>query len=104
MTDPEDAAMLNDQEHANGPQLKSGPLMASAVLIGTGAVLAMAGLAIGGSHLFQAVRRWVQDMEVPPSERAKIALAQAKAAATAGAEAWHKEAPAHNHRTVGASR
>jgi hypothetical protein len=103
MTDPEDAAMLNDQEHANGPQLKPGPLMASAVLIGTGAALTMAGLAIGGSHLFQAVRRWVRTMEVPPSERAKIALAQAKAAAAAGAEAWQK-APADNHRAARASR
>ena len=95
--------MLNDQEHANGPQLKSGPLITSAALIGAGAVLAMAGLAIGGSHLFQAVRRWVRGMEVPPSERARITLAQAKAAAAAGAEAWHK-APANNHRTITAGR
>jgi hypothetical protein len=88
--------MLNDQEDVRGLQLSSGPLIASAVLIGVGAVVAAAGFAIGGTHLFQAVRRWVNDMEVPPSERARLTIAQARAAATAGAEAWQK-VPA-NHR------
>lgn len=82
--------MLNDQNHVRGPQLESGPMITAAVLVGAGAVLAIAGFAVGGTHLVQAVRRWVNDMEVPPSERAKMALAQAKAAAAAGAEAWQK--------------
>lgn len=82
--------MLNDHNHVRGPQLESGPLIAAAVLVGVGAALAFAGFAVGGTHLLQATRRWVSDMEVPPSERAKLALAQAKAAAMAGAEAWQK--------------
>jgi hypothetical protein len=96
MTDPEDAAMLNDQHSASGLQVDSGTMIASAVLVALGALLAIAGFVVGGSHLAQAITRWVKDMEVPPSERAKMTLAQAKAAATAGADAWQK-APA-NHR------
>jgi hypothetical protein len=90
MTDLEGAAMLNDQNHVRGPQLESGPMITAAVLVGAGAVLAFAGFAVGGSHMLQAVRRWVNEMEVSPSDRAKLALAQAKAAAAAGAEAWQK--------------
>jgi hypothetical protein len=82
--------MLNERNHVRGPRFESGPLIASAVLVGAGAALAFAGFAVGGSHLLQAVRRWVNEMEVAPSERAKIALAQAKAAAAAGADAWQK--------------
>ena len=82
--------MLNDRDHVRGPHLESGPLIASAVLVGAGAALVFAGFAVGGTHLLQAVRRWVNEMEVPPGERAKIALAQAKAAAAAGADAWQK--------------
>jgi len=87
--------MLNDQNNARGLQLETGPLITSATLIGAGVALAMAGAAVGGSHLLQAVRRWVQEMEVPPSERARIALAQAKAAAVAGAGAWQKVPQQH---------
>jgi len=82
--------MLNDHDRQQGIRLQSGPMIASATLVGAGALLAVAGLAVGGTHLVQAVRRWVQEMEVPPSERAKITMAQAKAAAAAGAEAWQK--------------
>jgi hypothetical protein len=97
MTDPEDPVMPNIQQHPSGPELKSGPMMTSAALIGAGALLVIAGFAVGGTHVTQAVRRWVREMEVPPSERAKMTLAQAKAAAAAGADAWQRE-PA-NHRS-----
>jgi hypothetical protein len=90
MTDLEGAAMLNDRNQVKGPQFESGPMITAAVLVGAGAVLVFAGFAVGGGHMLQAVRRWVNDMEVPPSERAKLALAQARAAAAAGAEAWQK--------------
>ena len=82
--------MLNDQNRARGPQLESAPMIAATVCVGVGAMLAFAGFAIGGTHLLQAMRRWVNEMEVSPSDRAKLALAQAKAAAAAGAEAWQK--------------
>ena len=80
--------MINDAKRNTGPQFSATPLMTSAALVGVGAVLVMAGLAVGGVHLTSATRRWVREMEVPPSELAKLKWAQAKAAALAGAAAW----------------
>jgi hypothetical protein len=80
--------MANGATGSTGPQFSSGPLMTSAALVGVGAVLVMAGLAVGGSHLLLATRQWVREMEVPPSEVAKLKLAQARAAALAAASAW----------------
>jgi hypothetical protein len=73
---------------SSAPQVHSGPLVTGAALVVTGGLLALAGMLIGGGHLFTAIRRWVNDMDVPPSEVAKLKLAQAKAAAAAGADAW----------------
>ncbi|MGD0374454.1 MAG: hypothetical protein ABSB01_07730 [Streptosporangiaceae bacterium] len=86
--------MANDAKRSAGPQFSAGVLMTSAVLVGVGAVFAMAGLAVGGSHVVLATRRWVKQMDVPPSEVAKAKWAQAKAAAGAGATAWQGGRPA----------
>ena len=67
--------------------------MTSAVLVGVGAVLVMAGLAVGGSHLALATRQWVREMEVPPGELAKLKWAQARTAAAAAATAWQNGTP-----------
>jgi len=90
--------MANDAKHATGPQFSAGALMTSAALVGVGSVLVLGGLAIGGSHLLLATRQWVKEMEVPPSEAAKLKWAQAKAAAAAGAAAWQNGLPAHRAR------
>ena len=70
------------------PELRTGPIITSAALVGAGTLIALAGLAVGGTHLFAATRRWIQEMEVPPSEQARIKWAQAKSAAAAGTAAW----------------
>ena len=70
------------------PQVQARPLIIGAVLIGAGAMAALAGLVVGGSHLISSTRKWVQEMEVPPSDLAKAKWAQARAAANAGARAW----------------
>jgi len=57
-------------------------------MICVGTLIALAGLAIGGGHLVTATRRWINEMEVPPSEQARLKWAQARAAYTAGAPAW----------------
>ena len=80
--------MANDAKRGTGPEFSAGALMTGAALVGVGSVLVIVGLAIGGSHLLLATRRWVREMEVPPSEQAKLKWAQAKAAAAAGASAW----------------
>lgn len=86
--------MTDNDNGSNGPQFRAGPLITSAALVGAGAFIAVAGLAVGGSHLLSATRRWVREMEVPPSELAKLKWTQAKAAATAGAAAWQNGIPA----------
>jgi hypothetical protein len=58
------------------------------VLVGAGTFFIFTGLAIGGSHLLSATRRWVREMEVPPSELAKLKYAQARSAVAAGTAAW----------------
>ena len=78
----------NSQRSSNLPEFRTGPLITSAALVGAGTMLALAGLAVGGSHLIAATRRWVQALEVPPSEVAKAKWAQARTAAVAGTAAW----------------
>ncbi len=84
------------QQSSSRPELSTGLLITSAALIGAGALIALAGLAVGGSHLFSATRRWVREMEVPPREQARIKWAQARTAAAAGAAAWQNGVPAHD--------
>jgi hypothetical protein len=87
--------MSNAEKSSRGPQLRSGPLITAAALYGAGALLALAGLAVGGSHLMSATRRWIREMEVPPGELAKLKWAQSRAAVSAGAAAWQNGLPAH---------
>ena len=80
---------MSDTTRTNGGlQVRSGPLVSGAALIGVGGMIALIGVAIGGFHLLSALRKWVNAMDVPPGELARQKLAQAKAAATAGADAW----------------
>ena len=60
-----------------------------------GRLIALAGFAVGGSHVLSATRRWIRDMEVPPGELARIKLSQARSAA-AGANAWQNDASARD--------
>jgi hypothetical protein len=57
-------------------------------LLGAGALIALVSLAIGGGHLVAATRRWVKEMEVPPSELARQKWSQARTAVEAGTSAW----------------
>jgi hypothetical protein len=70
------------------PQVRSGPLLAGGILAGIGAVLAMAGLAVAGTHVVAATRAWVKELEPPPGQLARLRWEQAKAAAAAGAATW----------------
>ena len=80
------------------PQVRPAPLVTGGALIAAGGVIALAGLVVGGAHLFAATRRWIREMEIPPSEVAKLKLAQARAAASAGADAWQNGPVAANTR------
>ena len=88
--------MTNHAERGTRLQLRSGPLITGAALVAAGGLLA---LAISSSHVLTASRRWVREMEVPPSEVARLKWAQAKAAAAAGAGAW-RNGPSAEHESV----
>jgi hypothetical protein len=81
--------MANDESNSGAwPQLQSGPLIAGGVLIGIGAVVGMVGLAVAGSHVVAATRAWIKELEVPPSQLARLKWEQAKHAAASGASTW----------------
>ena len=86
--------MSDATNRSNLPKVRSGPLIVGGILAGTGAMLMLAGVAIGSAHLFSATRQWVAEMEVPPSERVRQGWARAKAAAAAGSSAWQNETTA----------
>jgi len=67
----------NFQGSGNLPEFRTGPLITGAALVGAGTMVALVGLAVGGSHLLSATRRWMQAMEVPPSEMARLKWVQA---------------------------
>jgi len=94
--------MANDvetQSAGSWPQVNSGPLITGGVLIGIGAVIALAGLAVAGTHLVAATRAWIKELETPPSELARLKWEQAKTAAASGASTW-KEHPNAQVRLV----
>ena len=78
------------------PQLSSGPLIAGGGLIGVGAVVALVGVAVAGSHVVAATRRWADELETPPGQLARLKWEQAKSAASAGADTWRT----HPHNKV----
>ena len=81
------------------PQVRPAPLVTGGTLIALGGAIALAGLAIGGAHLISATRQWIREMDITPSELAKLKLAQARAAASAGADAWQNGPTAANTRS-----
>jgi len=80
--------MSDSDTPESGPLIQAAPLIASAAMVGAGTLIAFAGLAIGCGYLVAVTRRWVKEMEVPPSELARLKWAQARAAVSAGASAW----------------
>lgn len=79
------------------PEVNTGPLMVGGILIGVGALMALAGLAVAGTHVFAATRAWIKDLETPPDQVARLKWEQAKAAAAAGQSAWRKHPNAEVH-------
>ena len=88
------------QQAGNWPQVRSGPLVAGGILIGIGAVVAMVGVAVAGTHLAAATRVWIRELETPPGQLARLRWEQAKAAAASGTATWRD----HPNAKVGLAR
>ena len=80
--------MSTSDDSTNGTQFQAAPLIISAVLVGAGTLIAFAGLTVGATYVISVTRRRIREMEVPPSEVARLKWAQARAAVSAGASAW----------------
>jgi hypothetical protein len=94
------ADTAGNQSTGAWPQLSSGPLITGGVFIGVGAVVAFVGLAIAGSHVAAATRRWIDELETPPGQLARLKWEQAKSAAASGADTWRT----HPHAQVRLAR
>ena len=55
--------MNYDAKGKTRPQIRSGPLITGAVLVGAGTFLVLTGLAVGSSHLLSVTRQRVREME-----------------------------------------
>jgi len=64
--------MSNGENRRNGPEFRTAPLITSATMVGVGTLIALTGLAFGFQHLVSATRQWVNEMEVPPRELARL--------------------------------
>jgi hypothetical protein len=77
-------------------EVNRGLLVGGAVLLAVGGVLGATGLLVGTFAVVSATRKWVDQLETPPSETARQKLHQAKvatsAATSAAADAWRGEA------------
>ena len=92
--------ITDSQPAGNWPQVRSGPLLLGGILIGVGAVVAMAGAAVAGAHLAAATRAWIKELETPPGQLARLKWEQARAAAASGAASWRD----HPNAKVGLAR
>jgi hypothetical protein len=80
----------NSQPVGTWPELNSGPLITGGVLIGIGVAVALAGMAVVGTHVAAATRAWIKELEIPPSELARLKWEQAKTAAASGVSTWRE--------------
>ena len=93
----------SDMPSSGSFQLNSTPMIVGAALIGAGTMIGLAGLIVGGTAMISATRKWLRELEVPPSEVVKQKLNQTKAATMAGASAWQHHNGVHAHSAHGRS-
>jgi hypothetical protein len=83
--------MTSSQVSTAGPGPDSKAVIIGVTLMGIGGAFIAAGLALSGVAMVTGLRRWIDEMDQPPSALAKQTWAQAKAATAAGAKAWQDE-------------
>lgn len=81
--------MHNSYSSSAGFQVNTTQAMTGGVLVAAGSLIGIAGAIIGGHAMVMAARRWLGELEVPPTDVVKHKWSQTKAATQAGALAWH---------------
>jgi hypothetical protein len=66
------------------------------MLIGIGGLLGCTGVLLLSSTVVSVTRRWVNQLDQPPSELAKLRWRQARAATAEGVKAWRSEPPSQS--------
>lgn len=84
---------MTNQASQEGVRLNQRRLVGGGVLIGTGGLLGFTGVLLVSFAVVSATRQWMNQLEQPPSELAKLKWRQARTATTAGARAWRSGAP-----------
>lgn len=69
-------------------QVNRPSVIIGAALICAGGLIALTGMIVSGTAIASACRKWLRDLEVPPSEVVKHKWDQTKAATAAGTAAW----------------
>lgn len=87
---------MTDTASQDGTRRNRRVVAAGGALVGIGGLLGFTGIALLSSAVVSATRRWVSQLEPPPGEIARLKWQQAKAATTAGVEAWRNGAPAQS--------
>jgi hypothetical protein len=78
----------NQASEKNGFAVDARSVQISAVLFGVGTMICLAGVGLGAYALYDAVSKWIDELEQPPSAYAMNTWSQAKAATAAGVRAW----------------
>jgi hypothetical protein len=81
------------------PKRTSRLLIIGISLVGFAGAIGLAGVALGTVSVAISVRRRIDRMEVPPSRLARRQFTQARAAMSAGADAWRRELAAQTVRS-----
>jgi hypothetical protein len=93
--------MTTDAGTAAGFHPNTRLMIGSAVLVGVGGLLGVAGAVVGVTALLAATRRWVDQRETSPQELVNEGWTRAKAATIAGADAWHHPVPPQSSPPAG---
>lgn len=80
--------MTSLQEPSQRVEFNTTMWAGGAVLALLGSMLVAIGIALGGLAVLSAARRWIRQLETPPTQTARSTLRQLQAAASAGAKAW----------------
>lgn len=86
---------MNSKSYYPDVKLKAAPMMSGIVLVGTGAVICMAGMIVGGSAVCSATRKWFRAQAVQSPQPVKTKWAKRPKVEMAGSMTGNG-VPAHS--------